>query len=126
MSRDRKLQYLKNKEKELVQCKKYREEHKEEIVYKRRINAENHNKKWNIRNRQIKQKCVDYLGGKCSICGYNKCLGSMDFHHIDPKTKEFSISPGMYRYFYKNWELLKQELDKCILLCANCHGEIHY
>ncbi len=67
-----------------------------------------------------KQKCVDYKGGKCENCGYNKCLRSLDFHHLDPNEKDFNISRSI-----KSWEKTKIELDKCILLCRNCHGEIH-
>lgn len=69
----------------------------------------------------IKKKAVEYKGGKCVVCDYNKCLRSLDFHHLDPTQKEFSISKNKNRKF----EDLKIELDKCILVCSNCHGEIH-
>jgi hypothetical protein len=72
-------------------------------------------------NRTLKQKAVDYLGGKCSVCGYNRCMRSLVFHHKDPTQKEFSLA----RRKCLNWEDTKKELDKCALLCANCHGEIH-
>lgn len=77
-----------------------------------------------LRNRRyrIKQELVEYKGGKCQICGYNKCLSALDFHHLDPSTKDFTISSNM-KYF--NIENLKIELDKCILVCANYHREIH-
>lgn len=68
-----------------------------------------------------KQFCVDYKGGKCSICGYHKYIGSLDFHHIDPSKKEFNISK-LRTY---SLEKLKIELNKCICVCRNCHGEIH-
>jgi hypothetical protein len=71
-------------------------------------------------SRRLKQKCVDYKGGKCEKCGYNKSLNSLHFHHLDPSIKEFGMSRKR-----KNWEALKAELDKCILVCANCHGELH-
>jgi hypothetical protein len=73
--------------------------------------------------RRKKQKAVDYLGGKCSICGYDKCLGSLHFHHIDPEIKEHYISYVVAR---REWDFAKKELDKCILVCSNCHGEIHW
>ena len=74
------------------------------------------------RRRVMKLKCVEYKGGKCSICGYDKCVAAMVFHHIDPSNKDFGISAkGLCRSFDK----LKIELDKCILLCANCHAEKH-
>lgn len=69
---------------------------------------------------QIKIKAVNYKGGKCCRCGYNKCLSSLHLHHTDPTEKEFTISSKSY-----SWERIKEELNKCILLCANCHGEEH-
>ena len=73
--------------------------------------------KWRIRT---KQKLVDYKGGGCCVCGYNRCLPNLIFHHLDPAEKDFRIS-GMSRGFEK----LKVEVDKCILLCCRCHGEVH-
>ena len=69
---------------------------------------------------KIKRKCVEYKGGKCSKCGYNKCLSALEFHHLDPLKKEFGIRSKKIK-----WDILKQELDKCLLVCANCHREIH-
>ncbi len=71
---------------------------------------------------RLKQRAVEYKGGKCSNCGYNKCISALDFHHVDPTTKEFHA--GMAGKL-RSWDKLKVELDKCILLCANCHREIH-
>ena len=71
----------------------------------------------------VKEELVQYKGGKCEICGYNKCLGALDFHHLDPNQKDFAISNSN---IYKNLDKLKEEIDKCILVCANCHREIHY
>lgn len=71
--------------------------------------------------KKVKLKAVEYLGGKCSECGYDKNYASLDFHHIDPSQKDFSISSNSYF----PWDTIKTELDKCILLCRNCHGEIH-
>jgi hypothetical protein len=70
-----------------------------------------------------KKFAVDYKGGNCSICGYNKCPSAMDFHHVDPKTKEYEISSLIRSK--SNDEILLKELDKCILLCSNCHREYH-
>lgn len=72
--------------------------------------------------RAKKQALVDYLGGKCSMCGYDKCLGALEFHHLDPNEKEFSVA----LIKDKSLDELKQEADKCILVCSNCHKEIHY
>lgn len=75
------------------------------------------------RRRKIKQQAVDYKGGKCQQCGYDKCVGALDFHHRDPSEKDFSIAAlGNCRA----WEVVKKELDKCDLLCANCHREVHH
>ena len=68
-----------------------------------------------------KEKAVTYLGGKCRICGYSKSIFAMDFHHLDPEQKDFSICSKSSWGF----ERLKEELDKCALLCANCHREVH-
>ena len=70
----------------------------------------------------LKKKAAGYKGGKCEICGYNKCNGSLCFHHVDPKNKGFEIGSA----YSLGWEKIRLELDKCILLCLNCHGEIHY
>lgn len=74
------------------------------------------------RRQKLKKQCVEYLGGKCSLCGYNKYHGALDFHHKDPTQKDFNFAK--FRR-YKFTQVLKQELDKCILLCANCHREVH-
>lgn len=70
----------------------------------------------------LKEKAVQYKGGKCQCCGYNKYLGALEFHHIQPSEKNFGISSKGYT---KSWEKVKNELDKCILVCSNCHKEIH-
>jgi arsenate reductase-like glutaredoxin family protein len=72
------------------------------------------------RNR-AKKKAVEYYGGKCKLCGYNKSIFALDFHHVDPTTKEWNPAKVLS---YK-WETAKKELDKCILICSNCHRELH-
>jgi hypothetical protein len=74
------------------------------------------------KRKKIKVDLVNYKGGKCEICGYNKCIGALEFHHKDTKEKEFSLSGGGYTY---SLEKAKKEVDKCSLVCANCHREIH-
>ena len=69
----------------------------------------------------MKEKIVEYLGGKCIICGYIKCNSALVAHHKNPKTKSFALSIGSS----KSWETIKMELDKCVLLCQNCHSEAH-
>lgn len=73
------------------------------------------------RQKELKLQCIAYKGGKCQFCGYNKYYGSLAFHHTNPSQKDFGISDG--RCY--NLEKIKPELDKCILVCNNCHGEIH-
>ena len=72
--------------------------------------------------RAFKQQCVNYKGGKCQKCGYDKCIAALEFHHLDPSQKEFAISVSRQLNFNK----VQQELDKCQLLCSNCHNETHY
>lgn len=74
------------------------------------------------RRKLLKIKSLKYKGFKCEKCGYDKCSSSLVFHHLDPTKKDFGISS---KGLIKSWEKVKVELDKCILLCANCHGEEH-
>ncbi len=76
-----------------------------------------------IRSRAFKTLCLQYKGGCCEKCGYDKCPASLNFHHKDPNQKSFSISQ---RKSKKLDEEVKRELDLCSLLCANCHYEEHY
>lgn len=71
---------------------------------------------------RIKQWGLDYKGHKCEICGYDKCEDALDFHHLDPSNKLFNLSD---KNVPLDWHLIKRELDKCIVVCANCHREIH-
>lgn len=69
-----------------------------------------------------KQKAIDYKGGECSECGYKKDNSALEFHHTDTSSKEFNISKNSLS---RPWEEVQKELDKCVLLCANCHREEH-
>lgn len=73
------------------------------------------------RNRSAKEECISFLGGKCISCGFNKYVGALEFHHLDPKSKDFEISKR-YREFN---DAIKKELSKCVLLCSNCHKMVH-
>jgi GH18 family chitinase len=64
---------------------------------------------------------IEYKGGKCLICSYNRFQGALELHHVDSKKKEFAIGDKGYT---RSWEKVKAELDKCVLLCANCHREV--
>lgn len=74
------------------------------------------------RRRVVKIKAIEYKGGACSQCGYDKSYEALDFHHLNPDEKDFNISHNGHT---RSWESTKKELDKCILICANCHREIH-
>ena len=69
----------------------------------------------------FKARIVEFLGGACSKCGYDKCLAALVPHHIDPTTKRFSFGNARCRA----WARVVEELKKCVLLCANCHAEEH-
>jgi 5-methylcytosine-specific restriction endonuclease McrA len=71
---------------------------------------------------RLKQRAVDYKGGCCQSCGYKKTNSALVFHHIDPATKDFAIAG---RGITRSWEKVKKEINKCVLVCHNCHAEIH-
>ena len=64
---------------------------------------------------------IEYKGSKCQICGYSKYAGALELHHINKSEKSFGIGDKGYT---RSQEKVKEELDKCILLCANCHREV--
>lgn len=74
------------------------------------------------RRKKIKDLSLEYKGGKCEKCGYSKCKSALEFHHTNPEEKDFSIGQ---KGETRSWERVKKELDKCILVCSNCHREIH-
>lgn len=74
------------------------------------------------RRRKLKAMVVEYRGGHCVLCGYDRCPWALDLHHVDESRKEFGLSmDGMTR----SWEKVRKEADKCVLVCANCHREVH-
>lgn len=73
------------------------------------------------RRRRLKAMAIQYLGGKCQICGYLRYQGALELHHIDPATKAFGFGDKGYT---RAWKSVLAELDKCILVCANCHREV--
>ena len=70
---------------------------------------------------RLKERSVYVMGEKCQCCGYDKCITALEFHHLDPLKKDFSFGDNTNR----SWQNTKEELKKCILVCANCHREIH-
>ncbi|MDO8590725.1 MAG: hypothetical protein Q7R65_01965 [bacterium] len=74
------------------------------------------------RRKKLREMARESQGGKCMICGYNRCAAALDFHHRNPKQKDFSLS---VRGLTRSWEKIQKEIKKCVLICANCHREIH-
>ena len=70
--------------------------------------------------KRTKQRLIEYKGGECELCGYKKCNRALQFHHLNPEEKDFSISGKSFSF-----DKLKDEVKKCILVCSNCHSEIH-
>ena len=79
--------------------------------------------KWQKKARlERKKTLIGIFGGSCLFCGYNRCHWSLEFHHIDPKMKDNTVSAyGLLKRFEK----LIKEIQKCLLVCVNCHREIH-
>ncbi len=74
------------------------------------------------RRRKLREMARESKGGKCMICGYKRYSGALDFHHKNAKLKDFGLS---VRGLTRSWEKIKKEIEKCVLVCANCHREIH-
>ena len=74
------------------------------------------------RRKRVRLMAVQYKGGRCSRCGYDRCVDALEFHHRNSSQKDFSISEKGYT---RSWKRVCEELDKCVLLCANCHRELH-
>ncbi len=77
----------------------------------------------NQRRSENKEKAANLLGGKCSLCGYDKCLDAMDFHHINGDEKDVAIGEILDLKWGKK---IERELKKCELLCCRCHRELHW
>lgn len=125
------LYYTKNKEKILSKNKIYREKNLDKVrklikdysvtYYEENKESIRYKQKQYIKS--IKEKCITYLGGKCSKCSYNKCYKALHFHHKDPELKIDKVSSLIKKR--NDWDTIVKELDKCELLCANCHAEEH-
>jgi len=70
----------------------------------------------------IKQRAVEYMGGQCILCGYDKCASALEFHHLKHSEKKFEFRNNGRSL---SVAVMQKELDKCIMLCANCHRELH-
>ena len=78
------------------------------------------------RNKARKKEGTEFLyeaklNSSCAICGYNRCPSALQFHHVDPSVKEFGVATMRAHSLKK----IQAEIDKCIVLCANCHAEYH-
>lgn len=103
--------YHANKEKAAAKAKNWRSQNKEYVILTQRENK-----------RKRKLEAIEYLGGKCSKCEQTFHPAVYEFHHLDPLTKDRDPS----KMLQLSLERLKAELDKCILLCANCHRIEHH
>lgn len=96
----------------------------EERVSKRKASKKVYSK---IRRDKIfneRESLISLAGGGCQVCGYNKCSSALHFHHRDPSTKLFTLSKSSLSQ--RSAEDIKNEFEKCVLLCANCHAEVHF
>jgi len=73
-----------------------------------------------LRRGDFLAKLKQSRGGKCERCGYDKCIQALEFHHIDPSQKEFTISNDHFKLIEA-----VEESKKCIIICSNCHKEFH-
>jgi hypothetical protein len=77
-------------------------------------------KRWRF---NFKKRIIEAMGGACCICNYSKCQAALVCHHLDPSQKEFRLAKA--RATHKGWAIVVAELRKCVLLCHNCHSEVH-
>jgi transposase len=73
------------------------------------------------RRRKVKRILVDEAGGACRLCGYDRCVAALHFHHLEPAEKRFTLS---HRGVARSLESARAEASKCVLLCSNCHVEV--
>ena len=72
------------------------------------------------RRRKVKRTLVEEAGGACRVCGYDRCITALEFHHLEPADKQFNLSHRSARSMTSS----RAEAQKCVLLCANCHSEV--
>jgi hypothetical protein len=77
-----------------------------------------------VRALERKKELINTMGGSCSKCGYHKSIAALEFHHLNPTEKEFNLDARSLSN--RKWERVIAEAKKCILLCANCHRELHH
>jgi hypothetical protein len=114
--RNKKVKEYKASDEYKVSCAKYRASNGGKLSRKKYIKK---------RKKLDREFILDYKMGKgCSVCGYNKCGEALHLHHLNPKDKTTEISRMVAQRYSR--ERIEQELDKCVVMCANCHAEQHY
>lgn len=113
-----KKHYIEHRKEYILKTKTYREENKERVKESRHKyyinNKDIVDLKCKTKSRGIKEITVTSHGGHCVICGYDRCIAALEFHHVIPGEKDTQV--------YRN----VSEADKCVLLCSNCHKEHHF
>lgn len=117
----------KDKKERLEYAKQYRKDHPEEVKNSTKQWRENNPEKVKKQQRQYCKKIKKYiqnykLSKGCAICGYDKCAAALDFHH---NGKDKTIGTGQ-AFGSRSLENVKKEIEKCDVLCSNCHRELHY
>ncbi len=74
------------------------------------------------RRKKVREMAIEFLGGRCIRCGYDRCTEALEIHHLESSDKDFGISDKGYT---RSWNRVREELQKCELLCSNCHREVH-
>jgi len=106
-------------EKEIKKCKLLCQNCHHELHFDNEVNDQ--------RRRNMKKFYLEYKDmNKCQICGYTKCIASLDLHHVN-KDKDFKFSKFCVNFnnVYELYDVIKKELDKCTVICKNCHCDIH-
>lgn len=93
------------------------------LTYDIQVSMENKSKHIQAWRKRTKERIMMTMGDSCVCCGYNKCQRSLALHHLDPNEKDFSF--GKVRANPQSWSKIVAELRKCVLICHNCHGEVH-
>ncbi len=118
--------YMKNRKRRIRQTRQYQRRRKVYIqVYMKEYNPryrKTHAHVIKANRQQRKLDAIAYKGGQCQECGYKKCPAALTFHHRNPEEKEYQIAVMLAW----SWARIVQELDKCDLLCANCHFELEW
>ena len=107
-----------------LECSPFRGHNTRDLTQSRRTSTQHAERFWRYQSRERtdrKVKLVELLGGRCSTCGYDKCVAALEFHHRDPIKKSFELSKVN---LLRRWDVVLAEAEKCDLLCANCHREL--